>query len=299
VIVGSFLSRLPALSLGVGAPAEDFSGTVAAVHPRVCLVSLADEGLLTLVAPEIGRLPRSIRFDAPPGFTFENAVSVGADISARAGVLRIADSPISIDLRCATFWRSPLRDLRLDSTHGPVADALSAARAALEQDGRHIGLVRLAGGRFSALATTTRALDAVGAGEAMSGLVGLGEGATPAGDDFLVGYFAALWACAAATEPRLAFLAALSRRVGQIASRTGRVSRTYLEAAAEGEVSERLFDLAMHISAGSGADTIRRVARAAVAVGHSSGACGLYGFLEACSCWAAAAPPRGEDGRRR
>ena len=290
MIVGSFLSRLPALSLGVGAPAEDFLGTVAAVHPRVCLVLLADESLLTLVAPEIGRLPRSIRFDAPPEFAFENCVSVGADISARAGVLRIADSPISIDLRCAALWRSPLRDLRLDSAQGPVADALSAARAALEQDGRHTALVRLAGGRLTALARATRALDAVGAEEAISGLVGFGEGATPAGDDFLVGYFAALWACAGRTEPRPAFLTAISQGVGRIASRTGKVSRAYLEAAAEGEVSERLFDLAMHISAGSGTETIRRVSRTAAAVGHSSGACGLHGFLEACSYWQTAAP---------
>ena len=133
----------------------------------------------------------------------------------------------------------------------------------------------------------------------MSGLVGLGEGATPASDDFLVGYLAALWACAAASEPQLAFLADVSRRVRRLAPLTGKVSRAYLEAAADGEVSERLFDLAMHISAGSDADTIRRVAGAALAVGHSSGACGLHGFLEACSCWATPAPPRGEDGRRR
>ena len=274
------------------------SGTVAAVHSRVCVVSLADESLLTLAAPEIGGLPRSIRFDAPSGLAFENAIPVGADVAQRGGILRIAGSPISIDLRCAALWRSPLRDLRLDGARRAVADALSAAHAALGQDGRNMRWVRLAGARPAALMAATRALDAASAESAISGLVGLGEGATPAGDDFLVGYFAALWACAAANAPRLAFLADVSGRVRRLAPRTNRVSRVYLEAAAEGEVSERLFDLARHISAGSDADTIQRVARAALAVGHSSGACGLQGFLAACSCWAAAAPPRGEDGRR-
>jgi hypothetical protein len=251
---------------------------------------LADESLLTLVAPEIGRLPRSIRFDAPPELAFENAFSVGAAVAARAGILRIADTPISIDLRCATFWRSPLRDLRLDSTHGPVADALSAARAALAEDGRNLGLTRVAAARLTKLTTATRALDSKRAEEAISDLVGLGEGATPAGDDFLVGYLTGLWACAARSEPRTAFVAAVAARVRQVAPLTGSASRAYLEAAAEGEVSERLYDLAQQVSAGSGADVVRRVSAAALAIGHSSGACGVQGFLDACSCWAEPVP---------
>jgi hypothetical protein len=282
--------RLAAVSLGFGAPSGDFTAAVAAVHPRVCVLSLSDDSLLTLVAPEIGRLPRGIGFETPPGFAFEKAFPAGADVAARAGILRIASTRLSIDLRSAAAWRSPLADLRLDGTREPVGNALKTARAALAEDGRNLGLACVASALLTELAAATRALDGKNAEQAISGLVGLGEGATPAADDFLVGYLAGLWACGARNEPRTAFLAAVAARVSQVAPLTGAVSRAYLEAAAEGEVSERLYDLALHVSAGSGTEAIRRASAAALAVGHSSGACGLQGFLDACSCWAEPIP---------
>ena len=282
--------RLAAISLGFGAPSGDFAAAIAAVHPRVCVLSLSDHSLLTLVAPEIGRLPRGIGFETPPGFEFEKAFPEGADVATRAGILRIASTQLSIDLRRAAAWRSPLADLRLDGTREPVANALKTARLALADDGRNLILARTAAACLIKLTKATRALSVKEAEDAISALVGLGEGATPAADDFLVGYLAGLWACSARNEPRIAFVAAVVARVRQLASLTGAVSRAYLEAAAEGEVSERLYDLALHVSAGSGADAIRRASAAALAVGHSSGACGLQGFLDACSCWAEPIP---------
>ena len=55
----------------------------------------------------------------------------------------------------------------------------------------------------------------------MSRLIGLGEDA--AGDDYLVGYFAALWACSDASK---AFAAALTSRLTVLATRTEDLSRT-------------------------------------------------------------------------
>jgi len=82
----------------------------------------------------------------------------------------------------------------------------------------------------------------------MSRLIGLGEDRTPAGDDYLVGYFAALWACSDASK---AFAAALSARLMVLATRTEDLSRLYLEAAAVGEVSEWILAVATGIAAGS------------------------------------------------
>ena len=278
-------------------PAEDFAGRIAAVHPSVCVLSLVDESLLTLATPTIGRLPRSITLDAPRDFAFQDILAVGADIAARSGILRIAGSALSIDLRPAIRWRSCLGDLRLDAKRNVVMQALEAARAALLQDGRSDALIRIAGTRLAALATATRTLDAAVAGNSMSELVGLGEGMTPAGDDYLVGYFAGLWTCAERTTARLAFIAALSERLKHSVLLTGRVSRAYLEASFDGEVSERLFDLASRIAAGSDDATVRRAAATALAVGHSSGACGLLGFLQACTCWCHAAPADRQERR--
>jgi hypothetical protein len=282
--------RFAALSTGAGVPAGDFAGAVSAVHRRVCVISLVDGSLLTLATPAIGRLPRGITLVAPPEFTFHRIVARGADIAARGGILRIGGSALSIDLRRATPWRSRLGDLSLDGARDAVAQALETTRAALRQDGRGDALVRVAGARFAALASATRTLDAAAAGDAMSALVGLGEGVTPAGDDYLVGFFAGLWASAWWAAPRRAFVAALRERLTRSPLETSRVSRVYLEAAFDGEVSERLFDLAGAIATGSADAAVHCAAASVLSVGHSSGACGLLGFLEACACWSCAAP---------
>lgn len=282
--------RFAALSLGAGMPAGDFAGRIAAVHHRVCVLLLIDESTLTVATPAIGRLPRSITLDAPAEFTFLDIVAVGAHTAARSGILRIGGSALSIDLRSAIGWRSRLGDLWLDGARDGVVRALETARVALQQDGRGDALVRTAGARLTALATATRMLDAAAAGDSISGLIGLGEGATPAGDDYLVGYFAGLWACVERNVARMTFIAALGEPLRRSMPRTSRVSRAYLEAAIDGEVSERLFDLASRIATGSDDGAVRRATATALAVGHSSGACGLLGFLQACACWSRAVP---------
>jgi hypothetical protein len=288
--------RFAALSTGAGVPAGDFAGAITAVHRRVCVISLVDENPLTLATPAIGRLPRGVTLDAPPEFTFQGLVARGSGVAARGGILRIGGGALSIDLRSAAPWRSRLDDLGLDGARQAVMQALETAHAALRQDGRGEALIRIAGARLAALASATRTLDAAAAGDVVSELVGLGEGVTPAGDDCLVGYFAGLWACAGRAAARLAFVAALRERLTRSPLPTGSISRVYLEAAFDGEVSERLFDLASVIATGSDDAAVRRAAGSALAVGHSSGACGLLGFLEACACWNCAAPA---DRRKR
>lgn len=282
--------RFAALSTGIGVPTGDFSGRIAAVHSRVCVLALVDESLLTLATPAIGRLPRSIAIDAPPDFDFRHVVEAGATLGLRSGVLRIGGGAFSIDMRPAIPWRSRLGDLRLDGDKDDVMRAMTTTRAALRRDGRSDALVRIAQGRLGSLATATRILDAPAAGDCIAGLIGLGEGATPAGDDFIVGYFAGLWACVWRSAARMSFLAAAGERLRRSASRTSEISRVYLEAAIDGEVSERLASFAACIATGSDDAKIGGATEAALAVGHSSGACGVLGFLEACACWRHAAP---------
>ena len=129
----------------------------------------------------------------------------------------------------------------------------------------------------------------------MSALVGLGEGVTPAGDDYLVGYFAGLWTCAGRDAARVAFLATLRERLMRSALPTG---------ASAASISKRVrwrgvgtaFRCCRRIATGSLDAALRRAAARALAVGHSSGACGLLGFLDACACWPA--PPRRQAERR-
>jgi Protein of unknown function (DUF2877) len=279
------MMRVAALSIGYGAPVGGFDGRVEAVYPRACVLLLDDHRLLTLVTPTIGRLPRGVVVDTPPEFTFAPGIAIGASAAARSGILRIRGAALAVDLRSARSWRSFLGVLKIDGRREAVARALETAGAALRLDGRSDVFVHLAGARIADLAAATRALDATATEKAMSGLVGLGDGLTPAGDDYLVGYFAGLWACAGADRSRANFVTALSEWLKRIAPCASKTSRVYLEAAADGEVSERLFDLANSVAEGSDSAAVDRAAAAALAVGHSSGACGVCGFLQACACW--------------
>jgi hypothetical protein len=279
------MMRVAALSIGYGVPVGDFDGRVEAAYPHACVLLLDDHGLVTLVTPTIGRLPRGVVVDAPPEFTFGPDVAIGAIAATRSGILRIRGAALAVDLRSAPLWRSPLGVLKIDGTRDGVARALETAGTVLRQDGRSELFVRLAGARLAVLAAATRALDAAATEKAMSGLVGLGDGLTPEGDDYLIGYFAGLWACGGADRSRANFVLALSGWLKRIALCAGKTSRVYLEAAADGEVSERLFDLANSVAGGSDSAAVNRAAAAALAVGHSSGACGVCGFLQACACW--------------
>lgn len=274
--------RLAARTIGIGVPAGDFVGCIGEVHARACLVAVANGAWVTLLAAELGSLPCGIAVGTPPGFCFQPMLAVGAEVAGRGGVLRVADGVLAIDLRGARPWRSNLSALCLDIAEAPAARRWRAVWSAVREDGRGDDLRRIAGDAIDALAAATRALDATAAERAMARLIGLGEGRTPAGDDFLVGYFAALRSCRA-TAPRRQFAVALGARLKALSIHANRVSRLYLEAAADGEVAERLYAVAACIATGSGDADIGRTVAAALAVGHSSGAAGLLGLLHGCA----------------
>ncbi|MGO8797651.1 MAG: DUF2877 domain-containing protein [Roseiarcus sp.] len=275
--------RLAALTAGAGVPEGDFVGRVEEVHTGACLCALSDGKWLTLLRPDLGGFPCGVTLDAPRGFSFKLTLRPGPEVAARGGVLRVAGHRLNIDLRAARPWRSRLGDLKLDLGKAATARAWRAARRALRRDGRDAELLRVAGAVIDELAGAASRLDAAAAQDAMGRLVGLGEGRTPAGDDFLVGYFAGLQACADGADAGRQFLATLGARLRALSTRANRVSRVYLKAAADGEVSERLRAVAASIAEGCDAAAVDKAVAAALAVGHSSGACGVLGLLRACA----------------
>jgi len=270
--------RIAALRIGPAVPSHGFVGLVAATYARVCLIALTNDRLVTLVTPEMGCLPNGVTVDTPDGFSFQKSLRVGARAGVRGGVLRVDDG-FSIDLRAARPWRSHLNGLPFNLARAPVRLAWDTAWSALHVHGTFAPLLRRGGAAVTRMCEATRDLDSACARQAMSELIGLGEGSTPAGDDYLVGHFAGLWCCAGADGARQRFIADLGQSLREMAPRTNRVSRVYLEAAADGEVSERLVTLACRIAAGADQESVAIAAAAALAVGHSSGACGVLGLL--------------------
>jgi Protein of unknown function (DUF2877) len=277
--------RLAATARGAGVPEGGFAGTVEHVYPRVCLLGLSDQTLLTLATSVVGHLPRGITLAPSPNFLLHSHVAPGGKFVARGGIVRFPGSTFCVDLRSSCRFRCDLAALHLDIKNAAVLHAWQTARTVLRRDGRSLGLQQAAGAAIRNIAVATRGLARDAASEAVSTLVGLGEGATPAGDDFLVGYVAGLLSSTGTIDARTNFALALCKHFSATASRTNRVSRVYLEAAAEGQISERLYALAIHIAAGAEAETVALAVQAALAVGHTSGACGVFGLLLGCAAW--------------
>lgn len=273
--------RLAALTTGAGVPEGDFAGRVRHVFRRALILDTEAHGLVTLAPAEAGGLPAGIGIDLPADFAFSDFAQSSQETAARARILRIAGSGLAIDLAGAVPWRARLDRLTLSLAESPSLAAFERAAALLRADGRAGALLALASPPILALANAIRRRDGDAAGRAAEGLIGLGAGGTPAGDDFLVGILAALHAGGRDA-------AGLARALGaaivtDVEARTNAVSATYLRAATTGEVSERLADLATAIARG---DDATPAAAAAIAVGHTSGADGVLGLLVGASALA-------------
>ncbi|HVS03834.1 MAG TPA: DUF2877 domain-containing protein [Thermoanaerobaculia bacterium] len=124
---------------------------------------------------------------------------------------------------------------------------------------------------------------AAGRAVAARRLAGLGEGLTPAGDDYLLGAFHALWALDHPLRREAPALAELA------AARTTSHSAAWLRAAAGGSVSPPWARLLLALAAASDA-AVAPSAAAVAATGHSSGRWSLRGFCVLARCLAAAPP---------
>lgn len=272
-----------ALAIGSCVPAEDFIGRVAEVHTRAAMLALGDESQVTLLAPELGRQPHGISLDVPADLLFRSVLVLDASAAARMGMLRLAGGEVTIDLRSARRWHCGLKGLRIDFNQPDVVEAWRAACAVLNKDHWNNRFRRTNGATLNALHDATRRRDPAAAEKAICRLIGLGIGRTPEGDDYLVGYFAALWG---SSDTSRRFAATLAPRLEALAVNTEHLSRLYLRAAAVGEVSERIAVIASGIAAGGNKNDIEHDTAAALAVGHTSGAAAMLGLL--CGCGACA-----------
>ena len=110
--------------------------------------------------------------------------------------------------------------------------------------------------------------------EGARALAGLGQGLTPAGDDFLMGAMYGLWATRNPDEAR-----DLAELINEAAApRTTSLSAAWLQAAALGEAAEPWHDLFNGIIVDNSRKIFAALSRI-LAIGHSSGADALAGFV--------------------
>jgi hypothetical protein len=235
----------------------------------------------------------------PENFSFE-IFHVGEQVTCRDNILRIGS--LTIELRHARTWKCDLPALQMDLANPLVGSAWKSAWSALNQRQIRSNAEIIARELFHADGKTRSILsdkiylamrsllDAAAhlnsaALSSICSLIGLGTGLTPAGDDLLVGFLGGLWCSVRDNPERLQFVSNLGEAVLQHSHLTNDISRTYLNCAAQGQISSLLADLAAAISLGENSDRLLNVLETAMCVGHTSGMDAVTGLLIGIAAW--------------
>ncbi len=259
------------------------AGRVLAVFSRSAYVETPAGDLYCLGRPELGEGPLQLLVaPLPDGWNWELVFRPGEQVQAvRAGLrLEGAADRLTVEFDAFRVWsprwvRPPspaawpelvrrLPGIRAAVTAGGPAPVLAGA------GGLHPVIPRL----IDRYATA----DLPGAVEAATGLIGLGPGLTPAGDDFLAGFMAVLhWL---GSDP------AFSRGVmARAAGATGRISLGHLKPAAAGLLSARAHRF-LQASVVPGRPPLEEALSDLARVGHTSGldtALGIWAGLAAAA----------------
>ena len=254
---------------------------------RACNLINQDNIMLAIVTSERGLTPFAmlVASDHPTPF---QTLSTESTVSLEGGCLRVGSLRIDCTTAALCDPRPEWLAVRRAFASAPAAlDNMIAVAASLGKAGSLLDLLEppvepspaqrafLARARLGATALVhglvKRSLEMDLAGA--KALAGLGNGLTPAGDDFIVGVMLAAWAGLYGPDAE-----ALCPPIAEVAAgHTTALSAAYLHAAARGECTaqwHRLFDAICRDQQG-----LRLAIGDLLAVGHTSGADALAGFL--------------------
>jgi hypothetical protein len=262
------------------------AGQVEGVH-RTAVNVRWGERLVTLAHAGVGSLPNGILVD-PPVALDQIGLAPGMPVQGDGSAMSVPGASMVVFLAGAASWSPALpaisaaaatridraqRALQLAAAQAPRV-GLGPLLLGIVDEGVSVGSLGRAAARSLA-----EVLLALGDGDsdravfAASALIGLGPGATPSGDDLLVGLIAGL---AATDHPLAGTIAAGVAR--EAPGMTTSVAESYLFHAGRLEFSERVQDAVAAILIGPQGG-LERAITAALAWGASSGADLLTGLL--------------------
>lgn len=263
------------------------TGTVEGVHRSAVNIRWGDR-LVTIAHESLGGLPNGMLIE-PPIALDQVGIALGMPVQCDSIGLRVPGASLVVFLAGAASWspampvvrgmsageraRRAERALVLASQHAPRI-GLGPLLAGIVDQGTSVGSLGRAAAR--SLADVLLALDDTDSQRAVSAaipLIGLGPGATPSGDDLLVGITAGL----GATDHPLArvFAAGVAR---EAAGLTTSLAESYLVHAGRLEFAERVHAAALAVLVGQEAELLPAMTTA-LAWGASSGADLLVGLL--------------------
>ena len=248
---------------------------VLGVFDRACDLVAPGGQVVALVTRDIGDGPFNIVVEAHAGEW--SSIEPGTPAQIQASVLSLSGTQIT--LTQATAWE-PCPDWNaIRQQRATIAQHLPQLQAAVQAATTQGLLVSLE----ETIRTGTDIERALYAGwhgnlaqvqRAAKGLAGLGQGLTPAGDDFLCGLM--LWAWLAHPAPR-----GFCHNIAEAAAPcTTTLSAAFLRAASRGECSAAWHELLCTLSCDAD-EGLEQAARNVLAYGETSGADTLAGFLYA------------------
>lgn len=262
-------------------PTDGRSGTVHSVHARVVNLRTPDGLLCCLSSDELDDAPRTIRVAAADwariDWHLDDPVRFGPAVTHE-------DHGTTVVLTGAARWQPTPSDAATLASLG--ADDLRAAAATIERQilpPAHRTPFELLsadelGRRTTGLAAAVRAGDRAATTVAAAGLIGLGAGLTPSGDDVLTGLAVLAAADGMLLERIRPSLAEAVLDGVPLEERTTAVSAATLTEAVAGRGRQRIHVLVSALAA-TGADPALVDAVLGVrAIGHTSGADILTGF---------------------
>lgn len=256
------LTASRALQEGLCGPAGPAS--VLAAFPAA--VYLAHRGgVVAVLTTDAVRLPNAVVVARDSSMRPFAGLGAGAGGVVGGGLVAVAGRVLAtVDARTDWFEPRPAVGLMAPGLHTRLRELASAMTAPWLDP--HAGLPHAA-----ALAQATQRLDvALGSREptaiaaAAHGLVGLGPGLTPAGDDVLAGVLAAGRLLASEDRP----LAALAAATAALRHRTTTLAATLTAHAARGEVAIPFGTVVLALT---GRGSVRTALAGLLAVGHTSG----------------------------
>jgi len=274
-------TTLAVASVGYLIPQSDFACIVHSVFARAVNFARAD-ALLTLAAPQAGDAPTTMLLRREPPLDLRVLFEVGAVVHHRDRSLRCARALMPLD--AARTWRPLGRRTRLAWHQVDVHLRIAANRLARERTSRPSIINGAAATPIALLARATRELDRDQAAALASKLVGWGEGLTPAGDDFLVGFLAGLDALAD-DAARRSFRDELGLAIGALADCTTDVAAHFLRLAAHGHYADVLDRLRDAVLCAHRCALVERTLQRAFDVGATSGADMVSGLLTGLKAW--------------
>jgi len=288
-----------AATLGSDVPRGEFPVRVHSVfHAALNLSSPCGE-LLTVLSAEADDAPRGVRLASVEDFSSLGLRAGGGGVFTVDEIALdrpLGRAPLRVDCAAARRLVAPPAPplSRDDASWSAGVARLAALQERAATDLRIAPLLTLArpsgaiGERLTQAAldlgrrVQTGRLDAMR--HAAARLVGLGQGLTPAGDDFLCGFLAAGWCRRAAGLARAHLLESFAEVVRELLGQTTEISASFLRDAVAGRISPPLAALAEACSGAPGSDLDAALLRLG-AIGHSSGLDAATGFFYGAAVW--------------